>query len=66
MAIDIVCGKEISEDTRYKLSFEGEWLYFCSEECMKEFVENPVEYLYANVGCGCGGNCGCGGHHSHY
>ncbi len=39
MARDPVCGTYISVDNAPSLVHEGSRVFFCSEECMREFME---------------------------
>jgi len=43
---DPVCGMEVQPEKAYtKVEHEEYVIYFCSEECEKEFTKNPKEYL---------------------
>ncbi len=45
MAIDVVCGMEISEvETPYTAVHGGSAYYFCSEGCRAEFLRHPEDY----------------------
>ena len=45
MAVDPVCKMEIDEkDATDSIVHEGKKVYFCSEECKKEFQENPEQF----------------------
>lgn len=39
MATDPICGMKVDEKHGLKLTHEGETYYFCSEHCMKKFIE---------------------------
>ena len=42
---DPVCGMELDEQTaEARLVWEGERLLFCSESCLRRFLENPGRY----------------------
>lgn len=45
MLRDPVCGQQVSRDTPFKLELDGRVLYFCSEECLEDFQEDPGAYL---------------------
>jgi len=40
---DPVCGEEV-EQTKYRLEFNGKYVYFCSPMCMVEFKKKPQRY----------------------
>ncbi len=39
MAIDPICGMNVDEKTGLKLSWQGKDYYFCSDNCMKKFMQ---------------------------
>ena len=43
MPYDPVCGKKVNKEIEF--AYEGKKYYFCSEECMKEFIKNPGKYV---------------------
>ena len=46
MAIDPVCGMEISEETApAKTQYDGVSYFFCSTACKDAFEEDPEEYI---------------------
>ena len=45
MPKDPVCGQYVDKDTSYKTQEEEETFYFCSQDCMEEFIHNADEYL---------------------
>gem|GEM_PF-1283461 len=46
MAIDPVCGMEIDErKPEFQTQFAGRKYFFCSEECRKEFENQPEEFV---------------------
>jgi YHS domain-containing protein len=44
--IDPVCGKQVQEKTAYRrtMLYRDVTMYFCSEECFREFARNPEYY----------------------
>lgn len=38
MATDPVCGMSVDEATGISEKFDGEMLYFCSQECREQFL----------------------------
>jgi P-type Cu+ transporter len=42
---DIVCGMEVSSDSKYHHQHDGNRYYFCSEACLHKFIDNPEWYL---------------------
>ncbi|MEM1774254.1 MAG: YHS domain-containing protein [Acidilobaceae archaeon] len=45
MPIDIVCGMEVPTTTKYKTIYKGKIYYFCCEDCLKSFEEDPEHYI---------------------
>lgn len=46
MALDPVCTMDIESDTAEATStYEGQPIYFCSEECKRIFDADPEPYL---------------------
>lgn len=46
MVVDPVCKMEINESEAVdSIVHEGKKLYFCSEDCKKEFQENPEQFI---------------------
>jgi len=41
---DIVCGMEVSTDSKFHTTYASENYYFCSEDCLHTFHENPTKY----------------------
>jgi class 3 adenylate cyclase len=41
---DPVCGTELGRDAAARLTQNGRDLAFCSEDCLRRFVENPTRY----------------------
>jgi YHS domain-containing protein len=49
MAIDVVCHVHVDEQAaeitrQYITHYDGRNFYFCSEECQKQFEQQPEEY----------------------
>ena len=42
---DLVCGMDVSTDSKYSYRYEDEDYYFCSEHCLVKFKQSPKEYL---------------------
>jgi len=42
---DPVCGMDVSRDSRYYYNYSGKDYYFCSEQCLLKFKQNPQNYL---------------------
>ena len=48
MTKDPVCGTRVDEmESEFHTQFAGKKYFFCSEECRKEFENQPDEYLEA-------------------
>jgi YHS domain-containing protein len=46
VTIDPVCGMKVDENhPEFQSQFAGKKYVFCSEECRKEFEENPEEFI---------------------
>ena len=47
MTIDPVCGMEINErkKSEFQTQFAGQSYFFCSEECLKDFEDDPGGYI---------------------
>lgn len=43
---DIVCGMDISDDSKYKSEYHHHTYYFCSEHCKIKFDTSPETYLH--------------------
>jgi len=50
MEKDPVCNMDVSPDSEWEYSFDGETMHFCSEHCLKKFTENPGHYLEEESG----------------
>lgn len=44
MPYDPVCGKKVGK-TEYSQEYHGKKYYFCSEECLYDFMANPGKYV---------------------
>ena len=44
MEIDVVCGSEVDPRTALTLEHDGKAFYFCSEECLEAFEDDPEEF----------------------
>ncbi len=40
MPRDIICGAEVDRNTPFKIECGGVTRYFCSQECLDEFLED--------------------------
>ena len=48
MAKDPVCKMDVDEKTaEFKSQQEGKTVYFCSEDCKKQFDKNPKQFSTA-------------------
>ncbi|MBO3801813.1 MAG: YHS domain-containing protein [Thermoproteota archaeon] len=46
MVKDPVCKMEVEPNkTQWKTTYEGVTYYFCSEDCLKTFQNNPQKYV---------------------
>ena len=45
MPKDPVCNNYVASNTPYKEDVEGQTFYFCTQDCMDEFIENIDDYL---------------------
>jgi YHS domain-containing protein len=46
MTKDPVCGTTIDDrQPEFQMQFAGKKYYFCSDECRKEFEEQPEEFV---------------------
>ncbi len=45
MAQDPICGMWVDETTAPRSEFEGQFYYFCSADCQKEFEDDPERYM---------------------
>ena len=48
MPYDPVCGKKLGK-TEYSHEYHGKTYYFCSEDCLYEFIGNPGKYVKENT-----------------
>ncbi len=43
---DLVCGMDVNPKTAsFKAEHDGKTYCFCSEGCMKQFVESPAKFV---------------------
>lgn len=43
--IDLVCGMEVdASKTKYKTKYKGKDYFFCSENCLAHFKNDPEKY----------------------
>jgi Cu+-exporting ATPase len=45
MIKDIVCGKEVSESSKFTTHYGDRPFYFCSDKCERDFAGNPIRYV---------------------
>ncbi len=46
---DPVCGMEVNmSENSLSVSHEGKIVYFCADQCMKKFEEDPARYIKSN------------------
>lgn len=45
--VDPVCGMEVTAESQFSFEYEGETYYFCNQECLDRFIEEPMAYLQA-------------------
>ncbi len=43
---DVVCGMDVSEDSKYQSAYHHKTYYFCSEQCKSKFDASPETYLH--------------------
>jgi len=57
MVRDLVCGMEVDpKSAKFRLEYEGNTYYFCSEQCLKAFKQKPSNYVtkaHPHHGCCC-------------
>ena len=42
---DVVCGMDVSTDSRFHTIYGSEKYYFCSEHCLHTFSANPKKFI---------------------
>jgi len=42
--IDLVCGMELSQETKLTANYKNKIYYFCSENCQEHFQNDPEKY----------------------
>ncbi len=45
MAEDIVCKKQVGDDSEFQSPYGDRPYYFCSKKCQMDFAENPIKYV---------------------
>ena len=43
--LDLVCGMELTEKTKYESEYKDKTYFFCSESCKDRFEMNPEKYI---------------------
>jgi YHS domain-containing protein len=57
MVKDVVCNNDVNEKTaKWKITNNGKAYYFCSQECLKAFEEEPELYNKSSQEDLCGHN----------
>jgi YHS domain-containing protein len=51
-----VCGKETVKDLKLSVGYHGEKYWFCSQECLDRFHEDPSRFLEPEEGSEGGGS----------
>jgi YHS domain-containing protein len=50
-ARDVVCGREVKpEHAKGEMEYGGETYFFCSEECLRQFEDDPVRFASETSG----------------
>lgn len=44
-AKDPICGMKVDKKTEYSSEYKGNKYYFCSENCKKNFQQQPEKYV---------------------
>ncbi len=42
---DLVCGMDVSIDSKHNVKHDDKSYYFCSEHCLEKFKLSPAEYI---------------------
>ena len=42
---DLVCGMDVSTDSKLNTKYDDKSYYFCSKHCLEKFEQNPKQYL---------------------
>ncbi len=42
---DVVCGMDVSLDSKFHEEYEGEAYYFCSRNCLDKFHLHPDDFI---------------------
>ncbi len=43
--IDLVCGMDVSQKSRYSLQYKDTTYFFCSDHCKTHFRDDPEKYI---------------------
>lgn len=43
--IDLVCGMDVSQKSKYNMDYKDNRYYFCSDHCKIHFRNNPEKYI---------------------
>jgi len=49
MKKDIVCGMDVKDDTKYTTLHGGRKLFFCSNDCRKNFLHEPDKFVHGEA-----------------
>lgn len=49
--IDLVCGMDVSIDSKLNTKHDGKLYYFCSKHCLEKFKQNPKQYIVQEESC---------------
>ncbi|MCL4330571.1 MAG: YHS domain-containing protein [Candidatus Thermoplasmatota archaeon] len=44
LAVDVICGMKVKEDSKFFSEFQGKKFYFCSSHCKETFDKNPLKH----------------------
>ncbi|RRS30055.1 MAG: copper ABC transporter ATPase [Epsilonproteobacteria bacterium (ex Lamellibrachia satsuma)] len=50
---DLVCGMDVSKDSEFHMAYGDEEYYFCSENCLHKFRDDPQKYLHTEENESC-------------
>ena len=45
LLLDLICGMELPEKTKYEVKYKDKVYFFCSESCKDRFDMNPEKYI---------------------
>lgn len=48
--LSLLCGRSLTGDRRYfpQVEYGGQTVYFCTEYCLRAFLEDPVRFSLAH------------------